>query len=246
MDESGGIVMAGLEGKKPIGEKEKKEYKIIAAINILFAIYTIFFTYGRANALYSLFSVHTLLVVSGWALYAASMYLVLIWSEGSKLDSGKCLATALVIGVGTGFVKAAADVSANQLFSRFAANGGMQGEINQGIRNGFMGFLFIYFLFHFLSKERCRLSNHVSAQRTVLTAVIVCYILVVMMVKVKAGMSFNSAKFHLEDIHLFSFFKWAGLGVDEIVCVNRWAFAIFMTVSWWLVRALYTEEKGEE
>lgn len=235
--------MEGFKEKKTIGEKEKKEYTIIAAMNILFAIYTIFFTYGRAGALYSLFSVHTLFVASGWALYAASMYLVLIWSEGNKLDSGKCLIAALAIGVGTGLVKAAVDVSSNQLFSRLVANGGMRGEINQGIRNGFMGFLFIYFLFHFFSKERCRLSNHVSAQRTALTAVIVCYILAVIMVEVIIGMSFHPDKYYLENINFFTIFS---LGVDEIACVNRWAFAIFMTVSWWLVRALYAEEKREE
>ena len=41
----------------------KNEYMMILVINILLALYTIIFLYGSPNALYKLFSVHTVALI---------------------------------------------------------------------------------------------------------------------------------------------------------------------------------------
>ena len=222
------------------------EYKLIIIINILLAVYTGIFLYGIPYALYDLFSAHTVFAVLGWTLYVGSMYLVLIWSEDGMRDSGRCYTIALLMGIGTAIIKAIIDVLTNQLFSMIMLSG-MRGAIAQGVRNGVIGFLVIYFLFHFFSKERCRLFNNVSKQKTVMIAVIVSYILIIIMIELKVNILFDSSAYDLENFNFFTFMEWMNLGVDEVNRANRWFFSIFMVVSWWMMRALYTEEKiGEE
>ena len=218
------------------------EYKLIIIINVLLVIYTGVFLYGIPYALYDLFSTHTVLVVLGWTLYAGSLYLVLIRSEDGMKNLSRCFASALLIGIGTAIIKAIIEVLTNQLFSLILL-GGMRGATAQGIRNGVIGVLFIYFLFHFFSKGKFRLSNNVSKQKTAMIAVIVSYILIIIMIKLKVNISFDSSAYDLENVSFFTFMEWANLGVNEIICVNRWFFSIFMVVSWWMMRALYAEDK---
>ena len=101
----------------------------------------------------------------------------------------------------------------------------------------------VHFLFHFFSKGKFRLSNNVSKQKTAMIAVIVSYILIIIMIKLKVNISFDSSAYDLENVSFFTFMEWANLGVNEIICVNRWFFSIFMVVSWWMMRALYAEDK---
>ena len=220
------------------------EYKLIIIINVLLVIYTGVFLHGIPYALYDLFSTHTVLVVLGWTLYAGSLYFVLIRSEDGLKNLGRCLAYALLIGIGTAIIKAIFDVLTNQLFSLILL-GGMRGATAQGIRNGVIGFLFIYFLFHFFLKGKCRLSNNVSKQKTAMIAVIVSYILIIIMIELEVNISFDSSAYNLENFSLLTFMEWMNLGVDEVNCVNRWFFSIFMVVSWWMMRALYTEISKE-
>ena len=211
------------------------EYKLIIIINVLLVIYTGVFLYGIPYALYDLFSMHTVLVVMGWTLYAGSLYLVLIRSEDGMKNLSRCFASALLIGVGTAIIKAIIEVLTNQLFSLILL-GGMKEATAQGIRNGVIGFLFIYFLFHFFSKGKCWFSNNISKQKNAMIAVIVSYILIIIMIKLKVNISFDSSVYDLENVSLFTFIEWANLGVNEINCVNRWFFSIFMVVSWWMMR----------
>lgn len=62
-----------VEGKM-MEKTRKNEYTMILVINLLLALYTSIFLYGSPYALYNPFSIHTLLSVLGWTLYAGSLY----------------------------------------------------------------------------------------------------------------------------------------------------------------------------
>lgn len=220
-------------------KNRKQEYIMIAVINILFLLYTSVFMYGTPYALYDFFTTHTYLTVLEWALYAGSMYLILIWSEGNLQDKGKHLGIALLIGTGTAIAKVIVDVLTNHLLS-YIAPANFTNTMIKGVRNGVIGFLFIYFLFHFFSKGKCRLSNTTPKQEKAFAIVIACYILVLILIQFM--ISFNASVFGADSFNMYSFMELATIGVKEINGANKWFFTIVMIMTWWLVRTWFEED----
>lgn len=154
-------------------ERDRKlEYIVIAVINIMLVFYINIFMHGTPYAWYDFWAVHTYFSVLGWTLYTGSMYLVLIWRGGNLQNKGRHLITALLIGIGAGVIKSVIDILTNHLFT-YIIHSGITSAAIKGIRNGVLGFLFMFFLFRFFSGKKCRLLNTALKQEKAVAAVIV-------------------------------------------------------------------------
>lgn len=227
----------------------RQEYVIITILNVLLVFYTNIFLYGIPYAQNKLFDVHTYLSVLGWTMYAGSMYLVLVWGEGSLQSKGRHLATALLVGIVTALLKAVIDVLTNYPLV-YVLLSNTQRTTVKGVRNGMFGFLFLFFLFRFFSKRKCRLVNTAKKQEKAVAIVIVFYVLVLILIQI--GIAFymhsylNAYINALETQDFFgSFTSMATLGIDEVNFANKWFLAIFMTMSWWLMHGYYGEVKED-
>lgn len=213
----------------------KSEYMIIAVINIMFVFYTNIFMHGAPYAWYDFFAVHAYFSVLGWALYAGSMYLVLIWSGGNFQNKVRHLGTVLVIGIGTGIVKTIIDVLTNHLLTYIVRSNIISTTV-MGVRNGMFGFLFIFFLFRYFSEKKCQLLNTAKKQEKAVAAVIVFYILTIITIQIKEAFYIHTLE--TEDF-MNLFMSMVSLGIDEVNFANRWFLAVFMTTSWWLMQGYY-------
>ena len=217
-------------------KNRKNEYTMILVINILLALYISIFLYGSPYALYKLFSVHTLLSVLGWILYAGGLYLILIWGEEGAGINQQSMVTALLIGGGTAILKAVIDVVTNYLLS-YIVPSNITGTVMKGFRNCAFGFAFLYFLFHYFFKGRKWTAKVSRKQKGAMLVLIVCYILAIMLVRVKAALLFSGID--SENIYAY-FMQGATAGIDEVNGINKWFFAVFMILSWKIMRSCYT------
>ena len=214
-------------------KNRKNEYTMIIVINILLALYTSIFLYGSPYALYNLISVHTLLSVLGWALYAGGLYLILVWSEEGAEFNQQCMVTTLLIGEGIAILKAVIDVVTNYLLS-YMVPSNITSTAMKGVRNCAFGFAFLYFLFHYFFKGRERIAKVSRKQKGAMLVLIVCYILAIMLVRVKVALLFSGID--LENLYTY-FMQGATAGIDEVNGINKWFFAVFMILSWKIMRS---------
>lgn len=232
-------ISMGKQGGKMMEKNRKNEYMMILVINLLFLLYT---RYGSSYALYNLFSVHTLLSVLGWTLYAGGLYLILVWSEEGAEINQQCMVTALLIGVGTAILKAVIDVFTNYLFS-YIVPSNITGTGVKGVRNCALGFVFLHFLFLYFFKGRERTANVSRRQKGAMLILIACYILALVLVRVKVSLQFSG--FDSENLYAaFTFMQVATAGINEVNSINKWFFAGFMILSWHMMRSRYAENEG--
>lgn len=214
-------------------KNRKNEYTMIFVINVFLLLYTSIFLYGSPYALYKLFSVHTLLSVLGWILYAGGLYLILVWSEEGAEINQRCMVTALLIGGGTAILKAVIDVATNCLLS-YIVPSNITGTVMKGVRNCAFGFAFLYFLFHYFLKGRERTAEVSRKQKGAMIVLIACYILAIMLVRVKVAFLFSG----IDSENLYEYFmQGVTAGIDEVNGINKWFFAGFMILSWRIMRS---------
>lgn len=216
-------------------ENRKREYIMILGMNLLLLLYTSIFLHGSPYALYSLFSVHTLLSVLGWTLYAGGLYLILVWSKESVGIDKRPMVTALLIGAGTAIIKAIIDVVTNYLLS-YVIPSNITGTGVKGIRNCAFGFAFLYFLFRYFFKDREQTATVPRKQKGAMIIFIVCYILAIVLVRIKVALQFSS----MDSENLYAYFmEGATAGINEVNSINRWFFAVLMILLWWIMRSRY-------
>lgn len=222
-------------GGKMMEKNRKNEYTMILVINLLLALYTSIFLYGSPYALYNLFSIHTLLSVLGWTLYAGSLYLILLRSEKGTENKQQGMVSALMIGGGTAILKAVIDVVTNYLLS-YIVPSNITGTGIKGIRNCAFGFAFLYFLFHHFFKGREQTATVSRKQKGAMIMLAVCYILALLLVRVKVALQFSG----IDSENLYTYFmEGATAGIDEVNGINKWFFAVFMVLLWWIMRSRY-------
>ncbi|MCM1127605.1 MAG: hypothetical protein NC429_14190 [Lachnospiraceae bacterium] len=218
----------------------KNEYIMIVVINFLLVLYTSIFLYGSPYALYNPFSAHTLLSILGWTLYAGSLYLILARSEKGTETRQQQIVTALRIGAGTAVLKAAIDVLTNYLLS-YIVPSNIIGTAVKGIRNGALGFAFLYLLFRHFYKESGRTVKVSRKQKGAMAVLTVCYILALILIRVKVMLQLSA----LDSENMYAmyayFMQGAAAGINEVNSINKWFFAVFMILWWQIMRTCYIE-----
>ena len=161
--------------------------------------------------------------------------MILVWSEEGAGINQQSMVTALLIGGGTAILKAVIDVVTNYLIS-YIVPSNIIGTVMKGVRNCAFGFAFLYFLFHYIFKGRERIAKVSQKQKGAMLVLIVCYILAIMLVRVKAALLFSG----IDSENLYTYFmQGATAGIGEVNGINKWFFAVFMILSWKIMRSCY-------
>lgn len=217
----------------------KKEYILITAINVFFAVYTSdCLGHMPYISLIEIYSV-TYLAMFGWFMYGSGICFVLRWEKLAKEGWIRSIITSIGIGILIITIKAVFDYISGQ----FSGEDWSQIKIASiaGILTDIFGIFLTVVLFLVFVKGKRQWSKQAKKPAKWILTDVIIYILGICWVSSERGVMLRILGESEENFWKADYYY----AHKFLAPLNVWSYTFLMIMLWWLMRSLYVEENGD-